>query len=77
MIDAYLMATERASDVIGAVSAAAEAPSASGILINESGCEVSPRLIIGTAPLAILTAQTPPWFGAKVTATEIPKGAVG
>ncbi len=74
------MATEarlRASDDTGAVSAATGAASAPGILTKCNGCEMGPKLIIGTALLAILTAQTPLWFGAKVTAAETPKGALG
>ena len=38
---------------------------------------MGPKVIIGSAPLAILTAQKPPWFGAKVTAAGSPKGALG
>ena len=79
-IDAYLMVTEarlRASDDVGAVSAATEAPSAPGILTKHGECEVRPKLIIGIAPLATLTTQMPPWFGAKVTAAETPKGGLG
>ncbi len=79
-IDAHLMVTEarlRASDDVGAVSAATEAPSAPGILTKHGECEVRPKLIIGTAPLATLTTQMPPWFGAKVTAAETPKGGLG
>lgn len=67
----------RAADDMGAVSAATEPPSAPGILTIERGCEMGTKLIMGTALLAILTAQTPPWFGARMTAAENPKGALG